>query len=189
MYIISLTEFGMLENAELLGSTIQCYIAPVCNKKDGRETSCPAGGINQQRNISKRHKYRKYPTFFLLNSKLPQILLYSCVFSQLHHLSWKTSNCIWDSVYTWIKQHVLPRDKGVRIHLVSKDFLNKDTKRTEKGALTKPALQHLSSMGRAMATQRAWGERGGKVQGKKTLACKSAHSHGEKTEFSSREGR
>lgn len=62
------------------------------------------------------------------------------MFFQLSSL--KNSVYIQDAEYIWIKQNThYPRDKKVRVPLVSRDFLNEDTNCTEYSALTKPALQ------------------------------------------------
>ena len=55
----------------------------------------------------------------------------------------KNSGYIQDAVYIWIEQNTYyPRDKRVRVPLVNRNFLNKDTNYTESSALKKPALQH-----------------------------------------------
>lgn len=62
------------------------------------------------------------------------------MFFQLSSL--KNSVYIQAAEYIWIKQNThYPRDKRVRVPLVSRDFLNEDTNCTEYSALTKPALQ------------------------------------------------
>lgn len=90
------------------------------------------------------------------------------MFCTLHQLSGlKNSGYIQDAVYIWIKQKTCyPRDKRVKVPLVSRDFLNKDTNCTEYSTLTKPALQHAyPTIGESRLGGR--GEQGGK-----SVTCK-----------------